>query len=385
MKCNILSVLKTTSPLHIADSGDARLAIAKGRISYTATAEASVPCTCVQKMTVVSPLSTLSSESEGDTEKSNVVRDQVPVIAGNNIAGRLRRQAGLLVLKALEAKGEKVSLSSFSVLMCGAVTGKPDGENLTYAEYVEAKKHPYFGLFGGGPKMIRRNVRVSTALPMITLLGKGQAGMLRHPLETDLAMTLKPRELTGAWTFRRNDDLKDLSKISAAESSVENFVEEFEKKQELLLADKTKKDDGDKGERSSTQTFSAIEFVFPGIFFEMSFELDIDNAAQLGLFLLCLDNLAANERLGGWSRNGFGQFVIEQMMLEVVEGDQVFGEETTVQLFNEGRLNRDNAVVAEALTAWSDAAKNLSAKEIDSQYGTAKDQKEKKVKAAKTK
>lgn len=380
MKCTVYSMLKIKSPLHIAAPSEMRVDPATGKIKYSGGNDGTIPCTSVQKMTIVGFSASAKDESQNEeTEGSarSVIKLQVPVIAGNNIAGRLRRQAGMLVLKAVEARGEKVDLSTFSVLMSGSVTGNPDGKDVTYQEYLSAKKHPYFGLFGGGAKMLRRNMRVCTALPMITLLGERHAGFLRHPLANEQAMDLKPMELTTAWTFRRNDDLKDLSKVDVAEVTVANFLEKFEARQATMLEEKNakaaKKESGEKSDekiaRTSTQTFSALEFVTPGVIFDLTFELDLDNPAQLGLFLQSFDNFVANERLGGYSRNGFGQFEIKNMVMEVLDNDSFFNGQTTIPVFENGRLNTSNPVVASALDKWAEAAKNLSAAELDRDYG----------------
>lgn len=157
MKCTIYTMLKLLSPLHIAAPSELRLDPSTGKTKYGTSGDGTIPCTGVQKMVIVGPGSTDEAAAEpgpeangnGGKAPKNLTKYRVPVIAGNNIAGRLRRQAGTLVLRALEAKGESVNLSTFSVLMSGAVTGNPSGEDLTYQEYEQARKHPYFGLFGG--------------------------------------------------------------------------------------------------------------------------------------------------------------------------------------------------------------------------------------------
>lgn len=373
MKCTIYTMLKLLSPLHIAAPSDLRFDPATGRTRFGASGDGTIPCTGIQRMTIVGPGSTedVPVEENGGKQSKNVTKYRVPVIAGNNIAGRLRRQAGTLVLRALEAKGESVNLSTFSVLMSGAVTGNPSGEDLTYQEYEQARKHPYFGLFGGGTKMLQRNVRVCNALPMLKILAKDGIGVLRHPHHEQQVLDLRDFETVHAWTFRRNDDLKDLSHVELAEVTIKNFQAEFEKRQALIIEDQRKNAEGEaKASKTSTQTFSALEFVTPGLIFDLVFELDVASEAQVGLFLAALDNFAAEERLGGQSRNGFGQFILQDCMLVPEDEAKIWGGTDPIQIFDNGRLDKGLPVVSAALKAWAQAAGELKAAELDD-YGVA--------------
>ena len=336
MKTRIHALLQLRSPLHIAHPNNARMSDA-GQMVY---GDQGFPCTAIQKLRV----------SNGDS------MHDLPVIAGNNIAGRLRRHAATLVLNALLEKGQKVTLQTYGVLMCGAATGNPDTEDMTYAEYVESKNNVYFGLFGGGPKMFERKVRVHNALP-VTAKTIHLRGDLSHPGAQE--HIVPEGRMTGVWGFRRVDDLRDLSNIALAEGSVEKFQEEFEKRQGEILANKKDKEAGDESSsKFSTKTYSALEFVVPGVTFDHLFELDIATDAQLGLFLLSLDSLCATERLGGYVRNGFGAFTLENVLL-------VNGDGKNVEIFQNGRLKLNEPVVEAALQAWDYEAAQLDAKKID--------------------
>jgi CRISPR type IV-associated protein Csf2 len=377
MKCTIYTMLKLLSPLHIAAPSDLRFDPATGKTRFGSSGDGTIPCTGVQRMTIVGPGSTedVPVEENDGKQSRNLAKHRVPVIAGNNIAGRLRRQAGTLVLRALEAKGESVNMSTFSVLMSGAVTGNPSGEDLKYQEYEQARKHPYFGLFGGGTKMLPRNVRVCNALPMIKVLAKDGIGVLRHPHHEQQALDMQPFETVNAWTFRRNDDLKDLSHVEVAEATIKDFQAEFERRQALIIEDQRKNAEGEaRASKTSTQTFSALEFVTPGLIFDLVFELDVANEAQVGLFLAALDNFAAEERLGGQSRNGFGQFVMQDCMLVPEDESRIWGGTDPIQIFDNGRLNKGLPTVEAALKAWGQAAGDLTAADLDS-YGIAAESK----------
>ena len=336
MKTRIHALLKTRSPLHIAHPNNARI-YDNGQIFYGGRVPKTFECTAIQKLRI----------TNGDG-----IQD-LPVIAANNVAGRLRRRAAELVLKAVKSKGQKFNLQTYSVLMCGAATGTPDTEDMTYQEYVASRNHVYFGLFGGGPKMFERKVRVHNALP-VTAQALSLRGALSHP---NAERHIVPdKRMTSVWGFRRVDDLRDLTNIEMAESTIEDFHAVFEKRQSEILADKEVQP-GEKS-KTSTKTYSAIEFVVPGVVFDLTFELDVATEAQMGLFLLALDALAENERLGGYVRNGFGVFSLDDVVMVTEDGERV-------TIFQNGRLVRDADPVGAWLKAWVDAAAVLDAKSID--------------------
>jgi CRISPR type IV-associated protein Csf2 len=251
MKIQVNAILTTVTPLHIATPGAYRLNTETGFVEHqNANNKSSMtPCTAIQRLKIAN---------------SNM---PLPVITSNNIAGRMRRHVATLVLNAAKAAGKKVSLQAYSSLMCGAVGGAPDKRDLTYAEYKKSASHPYIGLMGGGPRMLPRKMRVLNALP-ICEAAQALMGSLMHPSANDHLQ--EPNRLTQAWTFRHNDDLRELVNVPLQESSIENYEQEIQARQAAILAETSK------GERSTTSTFafSSFEFVIPGAKFNMVFELD---------------------------------------------------------------------------------------------------------------
>lgn len=350
--------LKTTSPLHIASPGAARLSLDTMQLVYGDQPK-SIPCTIVQKMTVPTTDGTVN----------------VPVIAANNIMGRLRRHAASAVLKALEGKGEKVSIQAYSALTCGAATGNPDGRNVTFDEYRETRAHPYIGLFGGGPRMMRRYVRCYNAVPYMDATRQMFERVMHPEMQNSNAgfTSLKPAQLLQRWTFRRNDDLLALRDMSEASASITDFEAEMLKRQSTILGQKATKKAGEEGDNAkhTTQTFSALEFVVPGTVFPLSFELEV-SPAQLGLFLLALDAFSAKERIGGHARNGFGAFTMNDVV--VVKKD-AFDSESHKGVFNNSRLVPDHPFVADALAAWSVEADLMTGSDLDRLLSTPEEDK----------
>lgn len=333
MKFTIKAILKTTSPMLISTAGNYRYNSDTGRVE-TETAGNSgnmIPCTAVQKMDVLG------------------CNFPQPVIPANNIAGRLRRHAAEMVLKAISAKGEKVSLSAYSSLMCGAVGGSPDARDLSYAEYKKSTEHVYLGLFGGGPRMLRRKVRVQNALP----INQAVLDVIENAAHPQAKDFVQERRITMAWTARRNDDLADLVNVQLQEDTIDNYVEEIQKRQATILEEKTKG-------RSITTTFSfsAIEFVLPGTHFNFGFELDVNNDAQLGLFLAALDSFVTKERIGAKSVNGLGQFALKNVLLTDEDDNET-------NIFFNNRLNQENEVVKKYMDAWLLASANIDKATIE--------------------
>jgi len=371
MKIN--AILKTLSPLHIASPGDLRADPATGRVVSDKT---KTPMIGIQRMPVVNPrfapeiaaaptsldlmddgpsmvdgIDDSMTQTPAETETAERAQDpviRVPVIAANNIAGHLRRHAASLVIDALRARGETVSLPVYSCLQSGAWTGRPGAEDMTYGEYIKASQHPYLGLFGGGPRMMRKGFRTRDALPALP--------WLRESLKTDVVDGASSVADIPAWSltkiafFRRNDDLSDLVGIQQAQSVVSNFEQVFEAYEQSILADKAETQKA----RTSTFTFSAIEFVIPGVSFDFGFDLrDGLTDAQVGLFLLALDRFTERDTLGGAVRNGFGR-----VALDVVELDGT-------PVFSGGRLNRAIPDVETFIAAWEEAAAKMTVAELD--------------------
>lgn len=360
----ILASLKTTSPLHIAMPSNARYDPATGSVVYDPE---KTPMTSTQTLEIINPAFHAVSVQEPDSQGESAIPDvdaapvaadapekkppqkpqhtiRVPAIMANNLVGHLRRHAAHHVLAALASKGERVSLPVYSCLQCGAWTGRPDGNDLLYSEYVKARQHPYLGLFGGGPRMIRRAFRAANAMPGLQSLREAlHIPHIGQPMP-------EVRRLTQVAIFRRNDDLADLVNLSQAAQTLKDFESSIKVYQTAVLEGGKK----DGGGRASSFTFSSLEFVTPGTAFDLSFDfLDDLTDAQMGLFLLSMDRFAEQDLLGGYTRNGFGRFVIDALHLD--------GE----AIFRDGRLDRQHVTTQSLVQAWHDAAAQMRVEELE--------------------
>lgn len=358
-KYRIHGILKTTSPMHIAAPGSLRYDPDTRRMT---SGKLGIPCTGIQMLSLASVVS-IPGETEAETREFQI---KVPMIAANNLSGGLRRQAAAIAFEALLAKGQKVDIGTYSGMTCGSVTGKPDGGLVKFEEYREARANPFLGLFGGGPRMMRRNAKVHNLVPVTKSTEFMHQGASRHPGfdgAEDLALKVTIPEsvrFVQVQTFVKNDDLIKFVDFAMQEKVIADFERKMIERQQNILSDKEAKDSGAEGSRFSNRTFTSYEYVIPGVSFPMTFELDVTDE-QLGLYMLSLDRYAATERIGGASRNGFGQFVMENVVLVDVETGEVHKN-----LFIGGRLDRDEDGVAYPfLQAWDAASQSLSADRLN--------------------
>lgn len=340
--------LRTTTPLHISSGLDGFFNPATGKVSNSKS-DGGVPCNLVQQMTYVAPGAEYGTAS-------------VPVIMANNIMGRLRRRAAGFIFDVLKAKGEKILPTTYAALMCGAASGNPDSAEPSFDEYRAAHQHAYLGLFGGGPKMYRRHVHCMNAVPF-TSISSIAFEMAKHPF-FDEAIHAVPanieRSLTRTVIVNRNDDLRKLTDIAVASHVIGDFEEKVRERQAAIAQSKDEND----AARITTRSFTGLQYVIPNVVFPLCFELNA-TPAQLGLFLLSLEAFAMREELGGYGRNGFGRFVISDLV-QTDLNDQLLSE----GWFSNGALNREHPEVLAAIEAWEAEASGFTGNSLNDLFLT---------------
>ena len=355
-KIIVTGFLQTLSPLHIAAPSSARVDSETGQLSYD---EKKTPCSTIQKMKLAVPIKVVRENVE-----DKIFTPSVPVIAANNLSGRIRRRVGTEFLNALSTKAtpETVSISTYSAIMSGAATGNPDGTPVSYDEYKRAKEHVFLGLMGGGPRMMERRARTHNSLAYCTT-SKDLLDDSRIPFDqiyqegwfvTKQAnfVELNASDLTQIWTYRRNDDLRDLVNISHASEQITDFVASYNERQAKIIEEKNQKGES----KTSTFTFQALEFVQPGVSFPLVFVLDDISDEQAGLWFRGFDAFCKEERLGGLSRNGFGEFHIQHGRVAVfVDGELESSED----------LADESGFRVKAIESWLNVAEKQEAAEIE--------------------
>lgn len=342
----ITAVLTTLSPLHITQPGENRVTL-----DGKTVAENGFPCPLTTKMWL-STRPVLSEMVSGDEASTGVGQRPVPCIPANSLRGQLRRQAARAIMNGLVVRGEQLSIGAYNVLMCGAASGSPDSDPSTVEEAITADANPYFGLFGGGPRLIRSNLRVDTALAITeTSLPYLQPG---------LEGAVSAGQLTSVGWMRRNDDAYFLTDSELQSKVIKDAHRALNEHQDGVAGTGRGEDGSDQtdGAKGGLSRFNALEYVRPGVHFAVRLDLE-GTEAQAGLLLQSLLGFVRANRLGGGGRRGFGRFMLQSVTLSENGEHQVIGARVTDESTTfEGRG-------AELLNAWASAQKSLSAGEIE--------------------
>ena len=405
----IRGVLRLSSPLHIAaprkeavDPDTDRLLPSGDRgIVVTPTTKYRLPM-----FVRGNPGAEGNATEEADIPRGSAFTD-VPVVPANDLRGRLRRCAARQVFDVLLAKNEQISLDAYHGMTCGAVTGSPNGR-LTFLGAAQAARHPFLGLFGGGPRMVRSALQVSTGWPI--LASTIFAGVISEDLQGEVPCPMNSEWLlTQRLFFRRIDDAirftdgyaqtvvrefgpevtRWIESVSAVKKARESAGVKPGKasKAKALRASGTElteeaTDTGVKRRENSSpppnrlqlQGFNAIEFVVPGTRFFLEFHLEESQlrSGGLGLFLHALRDFVLQQNLGGWTKNGFGRFEFVQATIGQSGSGAIEYNVFTAGL-DKGEFNHESALVLAALDAWAEASTTLSAAEIETLYELQED------------
>ena len=299
-------------------------------------------------------------------------KQRTPVFPANGIRGRMRRCGAEVIKDKLKERGEKLSLEAYEVLQCGAPNGYPDSAIPKISEYRAALEHPYFGVFGGGPRMIRSSLRTDVMYPISEMTCS--LGMIPQAFR-QFATTEK--YLTQVFSFSRNDDvlqmtdpmmfdvLKDPEKTIAEWHEVIGRVVEAEAQAEQA------KEDAESGEKAAPKpkpvnykqirTWAGHEIVSPGTVFFFRASCLNPGEAQRGMFLKALEGFMNLQNLGGWVRNGYGRY--RPLVMDLYDGDAV------IPLFETGVDGRykllQNDTVDNYILALEEALEDVNAGEIE--------------------
>lgn len=300
----IEGVLRTLTPLHITDaSRTARWVPDAGKIAYND--KEGFPLTLTRAMPIYTE-SILNEEGQ-----ANTIRNMVPVIPASTWRGALRREASKIIEAQLSERGEKLSYQAYMSMRCGAVSGKPEGTQPTTDETLRARRNVFYGLFGGGPRMLRSYLRVSDSLPVTSSLI--HSGTLPEYL-TDEALqgVTRTNDLFVIESIVRKDDfsltpeearevVKDFD--ATADAIRSQYIEQLKKKgkkgsKDVLSEDH---DDADRGVR----TLSFRQDVAIGVPFFFRARL-YGTQAQVGMIIAALEHRLSTG-IGGRAALGFGQ------------------------------------------------------------------------------
>lgn len=295
-----------------------------------------------------------ANNAEGEDAGNAARYREVPWIPPFTIRGYLRRKVAAIVKERLMARGEQLNFDTYHALMCGARTAAPEGtENAQ--ELLVRMQHPVVGLVGGGPKMVRSHLTVTSGMPITQ-------DMIDIGLVPDAYAeyaVVKTRNLTQPLCFRRVDDVltgsdpQMVSVIANFSDALKEWIQSNASNKKARSEDRANKERGDdRTKKSDLMSFQFIEGIMPTVSFHSQHQIDIagPGLAGLGLYLLALEKMANEQRLGGKVASGFGQFSLKAFHHEEGTKANCLVRDTTDSPY---RLNTDIAIVSEAIGEWN--------------------------------
>jgi CRISPR type IV-associated protein Csf2 len=362
MKYTITGTLKCVSPLHITKPGSAYYDPTTRTVGQKKTGEAK-PVSLQQTMQLLLPEPRVSDERIDLTQS-------VPVIPANLLAGAIRRAAVSAVMDdKIRPSGERVAFTTYSGMVSGTHTTSPSSLPIDLNFLRDATSNLFLGIFGGGVRMVEANRRTATAYPVCELAAT--LGLIPASGEKEMLPLGKEYLLTEKIHFRRADDLMDFSRHVEAGASIAEYEGKILERAQTLAEGQTRRAEQRKAEqagesfertaKSNLDGLTYLEYVIPGTEFHFSTSIDTATVglAGLGLYLRAIQNFVANGQVGGWGRNGFGQFTAT---LHLVDPDTGSREEICAG----SKFSAFGPIAKEAHQAWTDA--QLTAADLDRVY-----------------
>lgn len=304
----IEGVLRTVSPLHIteASADKARWVPGTGENGYGRIryGKEGFPLTLTRSAPFF--LGTRLTQEEDDEEgRAVTVQETVPIIPASTWRGALRRGAARVIEDHVIEQGEKLSYQAYMGMHCGAVSGNPDGVSPSTDEIKGARHHVFYGIFGGGPRMLRGNLRVADSVPVTAEMI--QRGFLTERLLDDALRGVRSRNLYTVSPVVRKDDFMDGA--TSAEEVVTDFASTFDQAREQQVQRLIEKAGGADAASGDTErgvrTLSYRQDVAAGVPFYFRAELH-GTPAQVGLLLAALERRLP-DGIGGRSAVGLGR------------------------------------------------------------------------------
>lgn len=303
-------------------------------------------------VSTVTPLTVAAFGDPAATTKMKILTAgglaNLPYFPGNDLRGRMRRQAANGVLDVVKP----VPMPIFHALNCGAATPVPAGGAESIKDLIIARNDLYLGLFGGGPRLHRSGMKVRSMVPVnnatvdLGWVPEMYASAASRYIERDKdGKALPAKEVpncTDDYTFVRIDDVLRCTNLNMPEL-IANYQEEAfaYANQERDVAAKrkgekvavreamaTKRETGktdydfsaDKTKKGDLANVMSVEAIMPGapLYLRIDFDEHLSDA-QVFLAAQCLAGVF-NTAIGGWGRVGFG--VIRPVSLQYVNGDR---------------------------------------------------------------
>lgn len=288
----------------------------------------------------------------------------LPMIPGNSLRGRLRRELGKLIRNQLVEDGKTIPMSVYHGLSCGTSTSSPSKAEKTVDLVHSAENDIYIGLMGGTPLMFAGKLRVGEGVPLVT--EALDCGAIPVDLEDQ---ALEVRRHTYPVSLIRKDDVL-LFNDPQADVLIENYEEAVNEWQMSLLDNREKRRASREDASLAKQTaknlkqMMAVELVPAGYKFLLEFTVKDPTEAQLGFLAMGLKGLLESP-LGGYTRVGTGRFSAHLMLRK---DDEFIG---TVLTSQSNKVEMDFAGIETQVAAAKEAIKATDLALLDELFKVA--------------
>lgn len=298
-------VLRTTSPLHITDTDKSVRWDPAGR-KFVYSSKGGFPLTLTRRAKLMVGL----KRNEDDHEETEVMfQRSFPIIPASTWRGMLRRGAARVIEDhVIHTLNTKLTYEAYQGLHCGAVSGKPDGVTSTTDEIVSARRHVFYGIFGGGPRMLPGALKVSDSIPVTEeLIGS----ILPEYLLDESLKGVNAQDLFEVNPVIRKDDFYGANGDPHAGEVVGDYESRFAEERQKDIERAIKKAAGSGGEEEGDEegdrgvrAMSFRQDVVAGVPFRFRMTIK-GNKAQVGMLIAAIDKRLP-DGIGGRSALGFG-------------------------------------------------------------------------------
>lgn len=291
---------------------------------------------------------------------------KLPYFPGNDLRGRLRRQAA----KAVMDKVKPVPLAIFHALTCGAASSRPGEGSDSVSNILTSRNDLYLGLLGGGPRLHRSGMAVRAMVPVNNAtieigmvpekyshvtsryISRGADGVAKPAAEVphclDIFTNVRRDDVINCQNMHMPELIQDYEANVLAYTEKTNEVQSARKSNkeavskamaEKKATGKTAHDFSDKGpKKNDLANIIGYEAIRPGT--PMYLRIDFADHLTDAQVFFAAQSLAGvfNEPMGGWGRAGCG--IVRPVSLKYVNN----GEETDLFIAHDGEYAANSAL-----------------------------------------
>lgn len=324
------------SPLHISAVTKGRYVYDGGRpriVRYDAGATSpGMQCALTHSRRLMVDGNVDQADANGgaeDNTQATASSTDIPVIPASTLGGRLRNNAGSLIVESLKARGLTISTDAFNTLFSGSASTEITAGDATPEVIRVARRDPFLANHGGTSFMLSAKSVTAEGWPLI----QATRDFLMSPelLQAEDLPALKwMGQMCSAVAVVRKDPVLEMRSQQLEEVvKLEDLIAYAQTKGEEAAAAKMSKaksreakESGEyveAGKKRDLRTLSAFEAVNTGMSFALRVRVDATTPAQLGLMVLALQKLLRDGQIGGKAARGCGQFLCRDSRLIKVD------------------------------------------------------------------